>query len=151
MIGKKIRPGTNIVDSSSHFPMIGAQLCYWPKLAQHYTSQNITIQHQHIKTCHITLLCNFNAHWISLHHSRTLPYRSRKSLHITEYFCMEPWHDGRSMNINCTDWQIKEINLNRSAHHCMYITEHALICHCITEHHWTSPAYNSMHIHITST
>jgi hypothetical protein len=27
MIGKKIRAGSDIVDSSNHFPMIGAQLC----------------------------------------------------------------------------------------------------------------------------
>jgi hypothetical protein len=27
MIGKKIMAGTDIIDSSNHFPIIGAQLC----------------------------------------------------------------------------------------------------------------------------
>jgi hypothetical protein len=32
MIGKKMRAGSDIVDSLSHFPMIGAQLCPKPTI-----------------------------------------------------------------------------------------------------------------------
>ncbi len=34
MISKKMRAGSDIVDSSSHFPMIGAQLCVYAEVGK---------------------------------------------------------------------------------------------------------------------
>jgi hypothetical protein len=48
MIGKKMRAGSDIVDSSSHFPMIGAQLClyapYCPALQALYAPCYTSLQ-----------------------------------------------------------------------------------------------------------
>jgi hypothetical protein len=53
-----MRAGSDIVDSSSHFPMIGVQLCYWglphtrdsfptPDLRLHSPEQDLGAQYHH--------------------------------------------------------------------------------------------------------